>query len=76
MILLIHYNKLSSHREIIHKYEKTEALSTQNNTYILPNDGEYLDVTDSINEFKHCKVCFKTFFDKKNWVNINVIYQF
>ena len=65
MILFICYYKLLSHKKVIHEYEKTKPLSRQNNTYVLPIDDEYLDVTNFVNECIHCKVCFKTFHENK-----------
>ena len=59
MTLFIRYYKLLSHKKIIHEYEKTKGLWKQNNTYVLPIDDEYLDVTDFVNEQRHCKVYFK-----------------
>ena len=65
MTLLIHDYKLLRHKKIIHKQEKTKALSKLNNTYVLPINDEYLvDLTGSINEFKYI-VCFKTFLINK-----------
>ena len=31
----------------------------------MPVDDEYLDVTDFVNEHRHCKGCFKTFYNYK-----------